>query len=146
MIRYVCNYCGKEFWNHKSKQSKYCSNYCYYKSKIGIKRSQYIIDKISKSKIGHKYSEKFKITRKKSGNPNWKGDNAAYSSIHCWVRKNFKDLGKCENCGHTKFLAWANKDHKYSRNRKDWMRLCERCHQRYDYKYLGRGCGKNKVT
>lgn len=72
-------------------------------------------------------------------NPSWKGDNATVSSIHCWVRDNFTPEKFCEICrrpndGSTRF-DWSNKDHTYSRERKDWQHVCRGCHHRYDYEH-----------
>ena len=67
-------------------------------------------------------------------NTAWKGDDAGYTSVHMWVRKHWGKDKVCEICGttrHSKYV-WANKNHKYSRNRDDWMRLCSKCHFNYD--------------
>lgn len=78
---------------------------------------------------------RFSKERKGAGNPCWMGDLAAKTSIHCWVRGNFIDPKKCEHCGcKNRKLDWSNKNHTYSRNRKDWQRLCRGCHRKYDIK------------
>jgi len=69
----------------------------------------------------------------------WKGHNASYSAIHHWVKRNFKQPDKCELCKISKTekrLNWANKDHKYTRDRKDWLYLCYSCHTQYDIKHF----------
>lgn len=50
----------------------------------------------------------------------------------------------CEHCKSStcKRYDWANKDHKYSSNLSDWMRLCRGCHLKYDFKY--NNCRKHK--
>lgn len=69
----------------------------------------------------------------------WKGDDAQYCSKHSWVNRTFGKPSTCEHCdvsglsGHN--IHWANIDHKYSRNRKDWIRLCAKCHSVFDKKY-----------
>lgn len=48
-------------------------------------------------------------------------------------------LGKPNTCAHcntttAKRYEWANKDHKYSENPKEWIRLCPPCHKKLDKK------------
>ena len=75
-------------------------------------------------------------------NPYWKGENATTSSIHCWIRDNFKKPLFCEICNRpddkTKLFEWSNKDHKYSRLREDWRYICRGCHNEWDYNNNGR--------
>jgi Zn finger protein HypA/HybF involved in hydrogenase expression len=64
-------------------------------------------------------------------------ENAGYTAIHKWVRKNKPSDNKCESCEIDgkeikKGLHLANKDHKYKRNIEDWMYLCPKCHRDYD--------------
>lgn len=69
----------------------------------------------------------------------WKGDKIGYSGIHMWVRKSLGTPEICENCKKEGLkgmqIHWANKDHTYKRNLKDWIRLCARCHKKYDLKF-----------
>lgn len=64
----------------------------------------------------------------------WKGENASYIAKHTFIKRKKGDLNKCEHCGKTdkKKYEWANKNHKYSRNPKDYIRLCTSCHRKYD--------------
>ena len=71
-------------------------------------------------------------------------ESLTYSGIHRWVHRNWgsaSDVGKCEICGKENLTSmkihWANKDHKYSRNREDWMIVCRPCHAEYDQKFNG---------
>ena len=68
--------------------------------------------------------------------PNWKGDDVGYEGLHCWVRKHLGRPDRCEFCGKDKLkdkqIHWANKNHKYKRDLKDWLRLCFQCHREYD--------------
>lgn len=63
----------------------------------------------------------------------------AYTGIHAWVRRNWGKANRCEICNKKNLLSrqvhWANKDHKYSRNKDDWMMVCRQCHAEYDMKY-----------
>ena len=57
--------------------------------------------------------------------------------IHRWVSKNFVPPIKCEICEGKSLapsgrLEWSNKDHKYSKKREDWQRVCYSCHRNYD--------------
>ena len=61
----------------------------------------------------------------------------SYGALHKWIYKNWGSPKKCEKCGVTsesnRKINWANKNHKYSNDKKDWMRLCAKCHRQYDY-------------
>lgn len=68
--------------------------------------------------------------------PNWKGDAVGKTALHDWVKKRRGFPNKCEACGyesdsHHK-IHWANKSGEYKRDLTDWVRLCVRCHKRYD--------------
>jgi len=67
--------------------------------------------------------------------PFWKGEEASLESKHCWVKRRLGTPRKCEHCGTTeaKLYDWANKDHKYRRVLSDWIRLCRKCHIKYDH-------------
>lgn len=97
--------------------------------------------KWSKTK-GFKFSEETKNRMKLSAkrgikNHMWKGNKVGKLAIHHWLERNFGKLRKCEICGdvNAKHYDWANKDHKYKRKRKDYLRLCRSCHRKYDYKF-----------
>lgn len=65
----------------------------------------------------------------------WKGEKVGYRALHRWVEKNLGRPSKCKHCETTKAkkFEWANKDGKYRRNLKDYIRLCTKCHRKYDY-------------
>jgi len=69
----------------------------------------------------------------------WKGDNVGYTALHSWVRRWLGSPTKCEICGKDdligKQINWANKDHSYERDLADWIRLCRRCHKKYDIEF-----------
>jgi hypothetical protein len=75
-------------------------------------------------------------------NPAWKGENASITTIHEWVRNNFIKSDNCEICNRDNdgsiVFDWSNKDHKYSRERKDWQHVCRSCHNKYDLEHNGR--------
>ena len=63
---------------------------------------------------------------------NWKGDGAAYSTVHLWLRDHYKKKGICEHCLKEKITEWANIEGNYTRNREDYLELCRSCHKKYD--------------
>lgn len=99
-------------------------------------------EKIRKSLLGRKPTEEC-LLRQKEAMPTgknhhyWKGDRAGYIPIHAWVARWLGKPDKCEQCGKIKYgryIQWANRDHQYRRDFKDWMRLCTKCHFAYDIK------------
>lgn len=82
----------------------------------------------------HKLDWKSKV----SGNKNvkWKGDKVGYLALHAWVRKELGKPNRCDFCGRSdenpNIYEWANKSGDYLRDLNDWMRLCKKCHNRYD--------------
>ena len=77
-----------------------------------------------------------KRNKKNTGenNPGWKGNKVSVAVLHKWVRRFLGSPNSCEHCKRTdkKKYEWANKDHKYRRNLKDWLRLCTPCHRKWD--------------
>ena len=64
----------------------------------------------------------------------WKGDKAGLSALHQWVVRRKGKPSRCEHCKNTKakVFDWANKSHKYKRDLNDFIRLCRKCHRKYD--------------
>jgi len=105
-----------------------------------------VSEKISKANKGRKFSieTRKKMSKAQTGvvkprgkdSPSWKKDDLTYTGVHARIRREFGEAIICEHCGTTtaKRYDWANKDHKYSLDKKDWMQLCRGCHQKYDYK------------
>lgn len=101
--------------------------------------------KLSESKL--KKPTKYWLGKKRpensgSSNNKWRGDDASYYVIHIWVSNHFGKASDfsctfCEKTGGSKQMQWANLDHKYSRNKKDWIVLCVKCHCNYDQTVLG---------
>lgn len=109
----------------------------YFRNKKRPPFSQEWKDKIGKTLLGNHNG--FKKGNKISAgdkNTKWKGDEVLYGGLHIWVRKNLGQPDTCEHCGKTglrgKQIHWANKDHSYKRNLTDWLRLCAKCHKKYD--------------
>ncbi len=146
-IKKNCEQCNKEFitYPYDIKNRKFCSNICYWESKkgstgywLGKKRDQKTIDKIIKTKTGVPSPKKGKPNPKTSDekHPFWKGNEVSYSGLHYWVYRKLGKPTKCEHCdkenlvGHS--IHWANISGKYLRDRTDWLRLCAKCHKKYD--------------
>ena len=64
----------------------------------------------------------------------WSGENVSYSGLHKWVRRKLGTPRYCEHCKSRdeKAYDWAHKTHIYKRNLNDWIRLCRKCHKKYD--------------
>lgn len=66
----------------------------------------------------------------------WKGEKASYREKHWWLRKWYGRPPVCEHCGlkdeRPYKIQWANKSGRYLRDREDWLRLCIKCHIKYD--------------
>lgn len=69
-------------------------------------------------------------------NSKWKGTDNEYNQIHRWIvkQKGLPDI--CENCKVSGFkgknIQWASKEHKYLKEINEWLRLCSKCHFKYD--------------
>lgn len=99
-------------------------------------------------KVTQKTRKKMSDTRKRLGikppiqtgknNWNWKGNKVSYRGLHHWIESKLNQLHYCEHCKKSdlphRHYQWANIDHKYKRNLKDWIRLCAKCHTNYDEK------------
>jgi len=59
----------------------------------------------------------------------------SYRSIHMWVQLHKGKPDKCSKCnciGDKHRMHWVNISGKYKRELDDWIRLCSKCHGRYD--------------
>ena len=115
--------CGKEFTRSpsKSKGNRFCSGIC---------------------------QRKYRDFRKEK-HPKWKGDDVSYSGLHKWVSDVMGTPDTCEHCKKSgltgRFINWANKSGKYLRKKTDWLRLCKKCHCKYDNESNQRN-SKRKTT
>lgn len=98
------------------------------------------LKKISDAHLGKPSAKKGKHYPNAQGknSTHWKGDGIGYRGLHLWVEKN---LGKPQKCDHClvdglagRKIHWANKSHKYLRDKSDWIRLCVPCHIKFDRK------------
>jgi len=82
-----------------------------------------------------KSKEEIDLFKKKISGENahhWKGNNAAYSTIHIYLVKHNGRATHCENpdCqGKSRRFEWALKPgHQYTHNIEDYLQLCKSCH------------------
>ena len=72
--------------------------------------------------------------------PQWKGDEASYSSKHSRVRNLYGRPKKCELCSRPNrtegrsIIQYANISGLFLIEREDWKFLCPSCHKKFDYK------------
>lgn len=81
-----------------------------------------------------------RIRPKGRNHPMWKEEGSNYRNSHRWIKNTYGKPAYCEKCKRTdkKRYEWASKDHKYSKDIKDWMRVCTSCHRKHDYEVFGR--------
>jgi len=148
-------------------RTKYCSLACKYKYCIVDNRGKkYVITKVNPTsfkkgftpwnkgtigvmkpnsgsiKKGERRSVRTQFTSEKVGgsrNNKWKGSEVGYFGLHSWVQRHKGRAKKCEYCGSTTLVDWANKSFKYKRVLSDWLELCRKCHREYD---SGKNWGK----
>lgn len=62
-----------------------------------------------------------------------------YNTVHKWINYNYEKTGKCTHCRANGLIGnkihWANISGEYLRDRKDWVELCAKCHQKFDNRY-----------
>lgn len=82
--------------------------------------------------------KKPRLCSQKNKHPNWKGDDASYTSKHKWILKHWVKTGKCDRCKHTPIAKgrlkhatqWHNINKEYNReDRTKWMEVCSTCHK-----------------
>jgi hypothetical protein len=124
-----CLTCGKEFyapyWLEVKNGAKYCSHPCYGKSKEG--KSPW-----NKGIKGSMIENSGSFGSKESL---WKGTIEEYKMLHYWVGKYFGKPTTCEMCNKEeigKRIHWANISGEYKKQRGDWVRLCAKCHYKFD--------------
>src|SRR3989304_10149394 len=108
-VQKTCEWCKRQYSVNRFRDSisKFCSREC---------RAQ---------SSGLKYQNPESFNKK---------NHNEYIYLHHRINKRFgKPIG-CELCGNKdkKVYHWANKTGNYSEDREDWIRLCPKCHYRYD--------------
>ncbi len=117
----ICEYCKKEFdvYVHNLRRGfgKHCSKVCSNKAKPhGFEK-------------GHGNLRDRKTPKGKTG-------GKEYQRLHRWVNKELGKPEKCEHCGLDgltgRKINWASKSRLYKWDLTDWLRLCAKCHAKYD--------------
>ena len=116
-----CQTCGELFAPRKHNSGMFCSISCY--------------NSWRKGKITNSGQYK-KGSNTGSDNVNWAGDKASYGTVHDYISYHYGQPQICEHCD-AKDLGsrkhqWANISGEYKRDRSDWLRLCAKCHFKYD--------------
>ena len=149
MIKINCVECGGDIFVIPSQKRKYCSMSCFGKANTrNLWAKKEYRKQMSDAHMGNEvWNKGLKIqtntgrTHFKKGvcgekHPQWKGDDVGYSGVHTWVKKEYGQPEKCEQCGKDGLrghqINWANKSGDYKRDIKDWIRLCRKCHHKYD--------------
>ena len=121
-----CEKCGKTFYvfRYRAKIARFCSMQCTRGKSISKKTRL----KLSKSMTGRKGLSG-------ADHPLWKGSKVKYAALHEWIRKRLINQKYCAFCkAENKKLDAANKNGKYNRNIKNWIKLCRSCHVLFDKK------------
>jgi len=121
-----CKECSKSFmvapWQI-ARNSRFCSRACKNSSKE-------VADKIGNS---NKVSLK-RFYENGGISANYKGDNAGYAAKHLRIASKLGKPSLCVHCKTTeaKRYEWANVSKEYKDDANDWLRLCSKCHKKYD--------------
>lgn len=84
------------------------------------------------TKESHSGLKKISEQKMAENNPQWKGDEVGYTSLHEWVKNRKLKPLLCECCNKNKSYDLANISQEYKRDLSDWEWLCRRCHMRKD--------------
>jgi len=136
----VCG-CGKHIGS-RAKSCKSCANSV--SATARHKKGHFGFVPGMKMRLGKRMPpESVEIIKKKlrgrnsgSSSPFWVGDKVKYRGLHNWVERTLGKPDSCEHCprkglsGHQ--IHWANKSGRYLRDVSDWIRLCAKCHSKYD--------------
>ncbi len=109
-------------------------------NRFGTKHSPETIEKMRKSAKG--FTQRARINagivnsqRRGELSPFWNKD-VGYRGIHIWIEKERGKPHYCEHCKRSDLkhrqYHWANVSKQYKRELSDWIRLCVKCHKKYD--------------
>lgn len=117
-----CIFCNKlcRLPNARLAAFKYCSRECQH---IDLKNKD-------------PWNKGLKGTNLGVNNGMWKGADINYGSLHDWVSYHKGQPEMCEGCGVDgltgRKIGWANISYEYKRDLEDWIRLCAKCHNKFD--------------
>jgi len=79
----------------------------------------------------------------------YKKEGATSAAKHQWIIYNYGNPPYCEDCGKVGVkvnrqwnIDWSNIDHKYKRERDNYIGRCKNCHEKYDQIYNNKYCKK----
>ena len=130
----ICRHCNKQFNKTPSISLKNwrrrfcCSKECGDKSKQTPWLKKYEIKKGQRLSVATEF-------KKGQTSHNFKGEKAGYTAKHDWIRRTYGKPNFCEHCKDSSrktIYQWANISRTHIRSRSDWLRLCVRCHLKYD--------------
>lgn len=124
----ICFECGKT----KSKKGKYCKS-CGYRHRTRPTGLKYKTKKLNPTS----FKKGCVPWNKGLRTPELKGKS--YDALHDWVRRIYGSPRICWQCGdeYKERYEWANVSGKYKKDLKDWMRLCRKCHHKFDFLNFG---------
>lgn len=131
MKQFKCKECNGKFIEYPCRKQVYCSRACAGKNNAMSNGMRPPISKEARKRQGITLSKKYIG----EGNPGWKGNNISTHALHTWIRRHYgrPSEKKCSHCD-AQAYDWANIDHKYKREIKDFIPLCRHCHVKYDIK------------
>lgn len=120
-----CVVCGRRYEVKPSREekSKCCSRECL---------SKYKSELFSGRQLSDDWKKRIGEANKGELHGLWKGDDVGYKALHDWVYREKGSPKKCQWCGSTENMEWANKSRDYKRDANDWLELCKKCHWRWD--------------
>ena len=139
---------------------KYCRSACFNKAKIGKSQSEATRRKNSLSHKGKMPKNFYEMQQKAWDSPHYtnsgsfkkgthpspqtqfvktgvtfKGTLREYQALHYRIGKKLGKPSECNHCGEIKQnreIDWANISGKYKEELNDWIRLCKKCHFKFD--------------
>lgn len=121
-----CKQILKEGLTTQAKVRRFISGHNSYGNKVNLGRE---LTRRHKNKISQSL-----LSKKLGGKQHhlYKEEGFSYSAVHNWLRYNFGKADRCDFCGSNRNIDWANKSHNYTRELNDWIKLCKKCHWKYD--------------
>lgn len=134
-----CDWCGKQVYKTKRQinvhKNQYCSHNCRVKAlnHNRVAWNKGTVGLMKPNSGSFKKGERVSVsTEFKPRQHSFKGTVSEYKHIHYKVNILFGKPDKCENCSKDgltgRKIHWANATGVYDTNRKNWKRLCVKCH------------------